>query len=160
MRMTPITWPSIKQKMVALFTTETEYITATAATRDTKWLANLLREAQLPLSASTPHYIDSFSAIVIVENQAPTKQRKYIQIHQNYLQHHVANETIILHRIPKATMKAEIFTKPLQRGRFQQPRTALNVTPRPTSKCVAPTKDCETTPGTLAAPHFFDVKQY
>jgi hypothetical protein len=40
----PIAWGSNKQLIVALFTCETEYITASDAAREATWLRNLLAE--------------------------------------------------------------------------------------------------------------------
>ena len=128
---TPISWNSRKQNVVALSTAEAEYIAATAATRHTTWLRRLLHDTHMGSNDRTPHHIDSRSAILIASNKAPTKQRKYIDIRHLHLQHHVNTEAIAFQRVPTQGMLADIFTKPLHCERFQELRTALNITPRP-----------------------------
>ena len=125
----PISWHSKKQSVVALSTTEAEYISATNATQHTNWLQNLLREIKITPQTPSPHFIDNRYAIIIAENKAPTKRRKYIDIRHNFLQHHIAQERIDLHRIPNCDMTAEILTKPLQRERFETLRKRLQIVP-------------------------------
>ena len=128
---TPISWSSRKQNVVSLSTTEAEYIAATDATRHTTWLRKLLHDTDKKNTTPTPHHIDNRSAVLIAASKAPTKRRKYIDIRHHYLQHHVADNAITVHRIPTHQMQADIFTKPLHRARFQELRAALHIIPRP-----------------------------
>ena len=128
---TPISCNSRKQNFVALSTTEAEYIAATAAKKHTTWLRRLLHDTHMDSKDPTPHHIENRSAILIASNRAPTKQRKYIDIRHHYLQHHVTTEAIAVQRVPTQEMLADVFTKPPHRERFQEFRTALNITPRP-----------------------------
>lgn len=131
---TPDSWTSRKQNIVALSTTQAEYVAATDATRPTNWLTQILTDAHSPPTSPIPHNVDNRSAMLIALNQAPTKQRKYIDVRHHYLQHHVNRQTIRILRIPTADMTADIFTKPLHRDRFILLRMALNITLRPTQK--------------------------
>ena len=127
---TPISWNSRKQNVVSLSTTEAEYISATDATRHTTWPRKLLQDTDKTSIAPTPHHIDNRSAILIAMSKAPTKRRKYIDIRHHYLQHHVADNTITVYRIPTHQIQAVIFTKSLHRDRFQELRAALHIIPR------------------------------
>lgn len=131
---TPISWNARKQNVISLSTTEAEYIAATDATRHTTWLRKLLNDTHMNIKDATPHHIDNSSAVLIASNKEPTKQRKYIDIRHHYLQHHANDATIAVRRTPTQHMLADIFTKPLHRDRFQNLRTALNITPRPEQK--------------------------
>ena len=141
----PVSWHSKKQSVVALSTTEAEYIAATNASRHANWIRKVLGETKMATKTPTPHFIDNRSAIIIAENKAPTKRRKYIDLRHHYLQHHVEKQRTTLHRISTELMKADILTKPLPRQRFEKLRSEIQVLPPPPtcSKGDAPTGDCQ-----------------
>lgn len=76
----PTSWTSQKQNLVAVSTTKAEYIAPTNARHHTSWLTNLLQDTYNGTIRIFIHHIDNCSAMMIAENQAPTKQRKYIAI--------------------------------------------------------------------------------
>lgn len=141
---TPILWLSKRQDALALSTTEAEYISETHATQHTKWIRKLLWSTTIAQNQATPHFINNQSAVLIAENHAPTKRRKYIYICHHFLQHHIAENTIQLHRIPSKAVLADILTKPFHRDWFTELRERLNVKPLLTEKCIAATGDCQT----------------
>lgn len=89
---TSVSWLSKNQSVVALSTTEAEYIAATTATQRTSSLQQLVISTHIPFREPTAHYIDNRSAVLIAENQAPTKRCKYIDIRHHYLQHHITEK--------------------------------------------------------------------
>eukprot|EP00178_Gracilaria_changii_P023027 TRINITY_DN68_c0_g1_i13.p1 TRINITY_DN68_c0_g1~~TRINITY_DN68_c0_g1_i13.p1 ORF type:complete len:1094 (-),score=78.92 TRINITY_DN68_c0_g1_i13:769-4050(-) len=151
---TPVSWFSRKQNIVALSTTEAEYISATNATQHTKWLRRLLHSAGLLTHHPTTHYVDNQSAVLIAENQAPTKRKKYLDLRYHYLQHQIGANAIQLKRIPTAEMLADIFTKPLHRSRFQGLRNQMHIVPNPRTNATQQPGTVKHHQKDFAAPHF------
>lgn len=134
----PITWASSKQTIIALSTTEAEYISATTAAQHTLWLQRLLSINSQTTSPEPTHYIDNKSAIQIAENQAPTRHRKFIDIRHHYLQHHFKNGNFTLQHILTGAMLTNKLTKPLQRQNFTTLWDSFNILHRQTWSSASP----------------------
>jgi Reverse transcriptase (RNA-dependent DNA polymerase) len=63
-----VSWSSKKQSIVALSTTEAEYIAATHTAKEALWICMFLAEITRPLSHPTTLYCDNQSAISISKN--------------------------------------------------------------------------------------------
>uniref|UniRef100_A0ABD2VV02 Uncharacterized protein n=1 Tax=Trichogramma kaykai TaxID=54128 RepID=A0ABD2VV02_9HYME len=59
----PVTWSSLRQKLVTLNSTEAEYVAATTAARDAVWLRRLLYDLKYPCNSSTPLFVDNQNTI-------------------------------------------------------------------------------------------------
>lgn len=139
---TPVSWFSRKQSVVALSTTEAQYISATQGAQHTRWLRHLLQWVLYRVPVPTDHYMENRSAMITAQNQAPTKRRKYTDLRHHYLQHHIAARSIALHRIPTQELKADILKEPLHSDAFEKLRDALKIQPPPTPKMRYITGDC------------------
>ena len=80
-----ITWVSQKQKCVALFSCETEYMTATAAACQGIWLRNLLIQLTDVGPSSVVIYVDNKSAIDLTKNPVFHGYSKHIHIRHQIL---------------------------------------------------------------------------
>jgi hypothetical protein len=64
----PITWQSMKQKVVAQSSYESEYITAANATCQTLWFARVLAEVRCSTTSTPLLRVDNKSAIALIKN--------------------------------------------------------------------------------------------
>ncbi|CDO74006.1 hypothetical protein BN946_scf185043.g55 [Trametes cinnabarina] len=114
-----ITWRSHKQPIIALSTTEAEYIAASDASREALWLRRLLSELTTPVRDPTVLYCDNESALKLIRNVDVFHPRtKHIDIRYHFIRSHVADRTLALEYCPTNEMVADIFTKPLARPRL------------------------------------------
>jgi len=76
---------SRKQKAVALSSTEAEYMTATIATYEAKWLRKLLVSLFKQRMESTNIHCDNLSCIKLSKNPAFHDRSKHIDIHCHFI---------------------------------------------------------------------------
>ena len=63
-----ITWKSKKQSIIALSTTEAEYVALSEAGREAVWLRNLYKELGFPQGTSTIMKGDNEGSIILTQN--------------------------------------------------------------------------------------------
>ena len=119
---------SEKQPVVALSTTEAEYIALCSAVQEAVWLKRLPAELR-PYDANKPITIheDNQGTIAIAANPIA-----HVKTNQTDVKYHFVREArdivqIVVHYCPSDIMTADILTKPLPKMRFQRLRSALGV---------------------------------
>ena len=130
----PISWLSKKQGIVTLSTAEAEYVALTMATQEAVWIRRLLSDLKLPQDHPTVLMEDNQGAICIAKNPVSHARTKHIDVRYHYIREALSEETIELKYCPKNEMIADIFTKPLHKGRFEVLRTSMNLKPPPPAK--------------------------
>lgn len=110
-------WQSSEQKTVAMSTCEAEYLSASAAAQEI-WLRRLLTEIGHPSTDTTPLRVDKKAAILVANQSAATKHRKYIDLSHHFLQELVNTKRISIAHTPSANMLADILTKAAKRKSF------------------------------------------
>ena len=125
----PISWLSKKQAIVALSTSEAEYVALSFATQEIVWLRKLLI-TDLKSTSQKPTVLmeDNQGAISIAKNPVVHARTKHIDIRYHYIREAVQNGTINLCFCPSENMIADLLTKPLPRGRFTMLRDAMGLT--------------------------------
>jgi hypothetical protein len=127
----PIAWESNKQPIVALFTCEAEYITASDVAREVIWLRNLLAKID-PFNApatSLPQShepnlspilmaMDNQGAIALIILESQNRRTRHINVRYHYIRDCVKSGTITPYYIPTSDMLADGFTKTLDRLKF------------------------------------------
>jgi hypothetical protein len=120
-----VSWRSNKQPVVALSSTEAEYIAGTLATQEAMFLRFLFRDLGLPMQAPTSISIDNRGAIALGKNFISNKRTKHIDIRFHFIREKVRDGVITLHPIATKDMPADCLTKPLGSQKFLQNRSLL-----------------------------------
>ena len=113
--------------MTALSSTEAEYLAAVEAGKELLWMRNLIHEFHYPLTTSSTLYIDNQSTIAVTKNPEKQSRMKQIRLSQFWLRDTVESGEITPQYTPTAEMVADIFTKPLPRGKIEEFRTMLGL---------------------------------
>ena len=124
----PISWLSKKQAIVALSTSEAEYVALSLATQEVVWLRRLLDDLQSSLTEQpTVLMEDNQGAIAIAKNPVAHCKTKHIDIRYHYIREAIQNGTICLNYCPTNEMIADLLTKPLSKGQFETLRAAMGM---------------------------------
>jgi hypothetical protein len=134
---TAISWQSRKQNMVALSTTEAEYMAFTEAAREALWLRQLHRDLSLPagelsalsaLSADSADSADSSStytvpiasdnqgALKTVNSEGQKARTKHIDIRYHAVRDLQRKRRVVFGYVPSAENAADVGTKALEKG--------------------------------------------
>ena len=116
----PISWVSKKQTFVAQSTCESEYVGMSEATREIRWVYQMLQELgirvnELPIPTLLG---DNVSSIRIASNPGMDSRIRSIDIKYHYVKDAVAMKHIQLQHISSESNVADIFTKPLNSNKF------------------------------------------
>lgn len=113
----PVTWTSRKQSLVALSSTDAEFIAATEAARELIRLTNFLNEL-IGQDISKSIFIDNQGAIQQIKNGIFTKGTKHIEVKEHFLHERYMKGDFQLNYIPTNENVADILTKALQATKF------------------------------------------
>lgn len=129
----PIEWTYIKQKLVAMSTSEEDYIATSTTVQSTQLTRRILTFLKLLPPEPTPVLLENQAAITVALKPGPTKQkqkqRKFIDLKQHHLRHYVQERNINIEYVPPRQMLANMWTKGLNKPQFIAIRDALNITP-------------------------------
>jgi hypothetical protein len=123
----PIIWQSKKQPIIALSTTEAEYIAATTAITDIMWLQNLLQELGLLKGEPTTLYQDNRSTMLQISKSVIHSRTRHLDVRYHFIKEQVRLNTIQIQHLPTAQMLADIFTKGLPKSQHMYLRTQIGV---------------------------------
>lgn len=119
----PISWCSRKQSVVALSTTEAEFIAATECCKELKFVKALLEELTDKIVKVTM-YVDNQSTIKIIKSGS-IKGTKHIEVKFYFLKDEYQKNLFDLQYIPSDQNVADVFTKPLTNVNFVKCRKML-----------------------------------
>ena len=124
-----ISWKSHKQPVVALSTTEAEYIALCTATQEGVWLRHLLESVGQGQNGPTRILEDNQGAVYLSKNPRDHPRTKHIDIKYHYVRDTVNENIMNIIKCDTKDMVADIFTKSLPRPAFQKHRAAMSVGP-------------------------------
>ena len=124
-----VSWSSKWQPIVALSTTEAEYVATAHSVKEVLWLWAFLGEITRPLSAPTTLNCDNQSAIALTKDGQFHARTKHINLQFHFICEAVTNGTITMAYCPTQSMVADILMKPLIRGKTEEYTGSLGLLP-------------------------------
>ena len=127
-----VSWSAVKQKSIALSSTEAEYYAMTHAFKEALWLRTFLEILKFPVPRPFPILSDNQAACSLSNSPAISARSKHIDIRHHFIRDHVLDGSFSTTWIPTADMPADIFTKPLPFPVFSRHRDVLGLSIPPT----------------------------
>jgi len=122
-----ICWCTKKQGSVAQSTAEAEYVAASSAVNQALWLRKILIDLGFHPSKATEVLCDNKSVVAMIKNPVFHGKTKHIKIKYHSIREaERENEVHILYCCGEDQL-ADIFTKALQKQRFELLRAKLGV---------------------------------
>uniref|UniRef100_A0A1J3I7B7 Retrovirus-related Pol polyprotein from transposon TNT 1-94 n=2 Tax=Noccaea caerulescens TaxID=107243 RepID=A0A1J3I7B7_NOCCA len=113
-----VSWRSNLQSVVALSTTEAEYMALSSAVKEAIWLKSLCEELGFGAGAVKIH-CDSQSALALAKNSVHHERTKHIATKYHFIRDIVADGTVKLFKIHTSRNPADFLTKALPGPKFQ-----------------------------------------
>lgn len=115
----PIAWNCAKQGVVALSTTEAEYIALTTAAQSLAWAQSLLVELKISNPETKPTlYGDNISSHFLTRNASLHRRSKHIDVRYHYIREQYEQGRFELEFVSGKENPADLFTKALQGDRL------------------------------------------
>ena len=115
-----VSWSSKQQSIVALSTTEAEYVSAVSCGTEMVWMRNLLHELGYELPGPSTLHMDNQSAMQVAKNPEHHGRMKHLDLRFYWLRDEVEKGTLGLKYVPTNSMVADIMTKPLNKARVTE----------------------------------------
>jgi hypothetical protein len=122
-----ISWSSVKQKAIALSSTEAEYYAMTHAFKEGLWLRVFLNLLDFPILRPFPIFSDNQATCSLSHSPAISSRSKHIDIRHHFIRALVQDGSFLTSWIPTADMPADIFTKSLDHNLFSRHRAVLGL---------------------------------
>ena len=113
-----ISWKVQQQPVVALSTTEAEFMAATEGIKEATWLQGLLKELKF-LNNKPVLYLDNQSAIFLCKNPVYHDRSKHIEIKYFYIRDKISEGEIELEKVPTEHNPADCGTKVVTSAKFE-----------------------------------------
>ena len=121
-----ISWLSKRQSVVALSTSEAEYVALNMAAQEATWLQKLLGELKIPSKPITL-FEDNQGAIALAKNPVAHSRTKHIDIRFHFVREAQENGVIDIQYCPTEEMAADVLTKPIPKGQFEKLRELMGL---------------------------------
>jgi hypothetical protein len=122
-----ISWSSKKQSIVALSTTEAEYIVASSAGCQIIWLRGILESLKHKQCGPTKLFCDNKSTISVIKDPVLHGRTKHIRMRFHFLRELVNEEVINVEYCKTDDQMANMFTKPVGGVCFKRDASRLGM---------------------------------
>jgi hypothetical protein len=122
-----VSWSSKKQSVVALSSTEAEFVAANEAARQAIWMRKLLSEFGFEQRSATNILCDNVSANFLSKNAALHNRSKHIDIKYHYIKSLVETGQVELVPCNTHDQVADVLTKALGTSQFCLLRERLGI---------------------------------
>jgi hypothetical protein len=123
----PIMIRSVKQKLVALHSTDAEIIGVTEALTYVIWIRLLLSELRYELDGPTPIYQDNQSAMILYNGGGNFKRSKHMLTKTSYIKDLIQNKIVDFQYLESTLMLADPLTKPVPSTQMNYVLSKLNI---------------------------------
>lgn len=113
--------------MVALSTTDAEYMAACQTAKEIAWMKNLIKKLLNINEVPTTPLMDSQSAISLIKNLIFHKRVKHIDVRFHYIRERYGESDFVLESVASKEQHADILTTPLPRQQHKYHREALGI---------------------------------
>lgn len=122
----PICWRSVQQGIVAMSTTEAEYMALGEAAKEAVWVQGLVSELGVDQEGVQLH-CDSQSALCLAKNQVYHGRTKHIRIRFHKIRELAASGEVLLEKVHTSENPADMLTKPVTTEKFKHCLNLLRV---------------------------------
>ena len=123
----PISWRCKKQSIVALSSTEAEYVALSMASQESIWLRRLLSGIGFKQTNATTIKEDNQGAICLSKNPTEHPRTKHVDIRHHFIRQMIEIKEVKVEYCPTNEMLADALTKGLSRDKFERLRAAMHV---------------------------------
>jgi len=120
----PVAWCSRKQNIVALSTTEAEYVAAAECCKEIQYISTLYKELTDKPAQVTLH-VDNQSVIKLIKTGQMNRRSKHINVRFHYISVAYDDKLFSITYCPTGEQTADIFTKALLANKFTKFRDML-----------------------------------
>lgn len=121
-----VSWRSGLQHIVALSTTEAEYMALVEATKEALWLKGITSEFGFE-QKKAEIFCDSQSALCLARNSVFHERTKHIDVRLHFTRDVVADGSIVVSKIGTVENPADILTKNVPVKKFEEGRSLMRV---------------------------------
>lgn len=122
-----VSWSSVRQRVIALSSTEAEYYAIVHGVKEGLWMRLFLMICGFPVPSPFPILVDNKSALAQVSSPAVTARSKHIHIRELFIKQYFSDGTFQANWVSTNVNVADIFTKPLSRVLFEKFRLSLGI---------------------------------
>ena len=116
----PIIWRTQAQKTVALSSTEAEYYATSEATKEIKFILQVLESVKINVKKPIIVYLDNVGAIFVAETPSATKHTRHIDARYHFVRDYIIDGTIRVIFVSSKENKADILTKNVTSEIFEE----------------------------------------
>ena len=126
-----ITWSSKKQHIIALSSTEAEYIALTHAAKEALWLRSMVSEIRGEDRKRVAINCDNQGSIALSKDNKYHSRTKHIDIRYHFVREAIEDAKIEVNYVPSEENVSDIFTKPLAKSKFAAFTRMLGLAAKP-----------------------------
>jgi Reverse transcriptase (RNA-dependent DNA polymerase)/gag-polypeptide of LTR copia-type/GAG-pre-integrase domain len=115
-----VSWSSKKQNVIALSSTEAEYIAQTHAAKEAIWLHTFINEIRGGEKGPLTIMGDNQGAIALAKDNKFHSRTKHIDLRYHFIREAVDEGRIAMKYVPTSDNVADIFTKALAKPKFKE----------------------------------------
>ena len=123
----PVVWTTREQKTVAHSSTEAEYMALSDATKEIKWLRQLLQDLGWQQNSATLLKSDNQGAIHLSKNPEYHKRTKHIDIRYHYIREEQKSGSIKIEYVATDKQPADMLTKSLSGPALERCKLQCNL---------------------------------